>query len=524
MKKSILIKNKGLLSVVIALLLLLTDCTLDEEVYSIYTPDTYYDNETQVLSSLSGIYRNFCLLSQGGQPYRVIELSADQLMIPGRSNGWWVSETFYQLMEHTWTADLNYRPYGSFFSIVGQTNALIASLELSNLDGLDNAKAELRSLRAYAYFLLMDLYGNVPIFTAAKVEAADLPKQNTRVEVFDFIVSELTDALTDLPSQNDVGSEYYGRFTKEAAYSLLATIYLNAEIYTGTAHYDDVLTYTNLVINSGAYSLLTDYAEVFAYDNEENAEQIFSGVYTPNITGGLGQAFTIKNLPGISGGLFDLPYTPQNGYAVRQGLLDLYEDQDVRKKMFLGGCGPLIDPRNGDTVMVENVVTDANSTLYELGISTSGPVPYITVALTALRDQPLNAGIRWLKWGLDPDTNGGQDNNDFAFLRYADVLLMKAEALLRSGGDIDDAIALINQVRDRSNASSLETLTLDDIIDERGRELCFEMTRRRDLIRFGKFTESWEFKDDDDGSFRTLFPIPPSELSSNPNLVQNPGY
>jgi len=379
----------------------------------------------------------------------------------------------------------------------------------------------LQALRAYAYFFLMDLYGNVPIFTGAKVDANDLPEQNTRTEVFNFVVDELTEAAKYLPSQNDVGSEYYGRLTKEAVYALLATVYLNAEVYTGTAHNDDVISYADLVINSQAFELLPDYFDNFVYNNEENAEFIFGGVYTPDISGGIGHPLVQKVLPGIAGGLFGLPYTPQDGFCTRESVMDLYEDQDVRKEMFLS-YGPLIDPRNGDTVMVESVVPDGNSVLYEKGKSSTGPVPYDIIPLTGIRSQPMNAGIKWVKWGLDPNTVGGSAGNDIAFLRYADVILMKAEALARKG-DFGQALPLINQIRERSNASTLTSLTLDDILDERGREMAFEMARRRDLIRFGKFTDAWEFKDASE-SFRNLYPIPQTALDANPKLEQNPGY
>lgn len=524
MKKNIISKiNKRLAIFTGTLLLMFPSCSLDEDVYSLYTPETYYENETQVLSTLSGIYRNFARICSMGQAYRIMEVSTDEQNVLGRINGWWQNTTFLELMEHTWTADNSYIDSGwdTFFEIVGQTNALIASLEKSDLD-VEDVIAELQALRAYAYFFLMDLYGNVPIFTNAKVEATDLPEQNTRTEVFDFVVSELSDAAQILPSQTDIGSEYYGRFTKEAMYALLATIYLNGEVYTGTAYYSEAITYADLVINSGAFSLLPDYFDNFVYDNEENAEMIFTGVFTPNSTGGIGHPFVQKTLPSISGGLFDLPYSPQNGFGTTEAIYNLYEDEDVRKEMFFP-YGPMINPNNGDTVMVESVVTDGTSALYVEGESTEGPVPYVITEPTGLQNQSMTAGIKWIKWGLDPETNGGSAGNDVAFLRYADILLIKAEALIRNGSTSDEALSLVNQVRERSNASTLTSIEFDDILDERGRELAFEMTRRRDLIRFDKFTAAWQFKEESE-DFRNLYPIPRAARDANPNLEQNPGY
>lgn len=526
MKKIKYTINRKLAICAAALLLMFQSCGLEEDIYSVYTPETFYANETQVLSSLSGVYRNFAQISGMGVEYRVLELSADQVLTHGKIQGWWANNDFEQLMEHQWDADHNYLngTWNTFFGTVGQTNALIDALEASTLSEEDIIRptAELRALRAYAYFYLMDLFGNVPIFTAPKVDPNNLPEQNTRTEVFNFVVDELKQAADVLPSETEVGEEYYGRLTKEAVYALLATTYLNAEIYTGTAQYAEAIEYADLVINSGAYSLLLNYFDNFAPDNQGNAEFIFGGIYTPNIPGGIGHPLVQKVLPGISGGLFGLPYTPQNGFGTRPSVVALHEDEnDVRKQVYLPH-GPLQDPRTGDTVMVERIVPDNNSQLYVPGESTEGPVPYVIIPATGIRNQPMNAGIKWIKWQIDPNTNGGNAGNDIAFIRYADILLVKAEALARTG-DMAGALTLVNQVRERSNAAPLTSLTLEDILDERGRELAFEMTRRRDLIRFGKFTDAWEFKEASE-PFRTLYPIPKRAIDANPKLKQNPGY
>ncbi len=172
--------------------------------------------------------------------------------------------------------------------------------------------------------------------------------------------------------------------------------------------------------------------------------------------------------------------------------------------------------------MVESVNLFGTSILYVEGKSTTGPVPYLTVKETGLWDQPMNAGMKFIKWDLDPNTNSGNANNDVAFFRYADILLMKAEALARKS-QFNDALLLVNQIRRRSNASEFLTLTLNDILDERNRELTFEHTNRRDLIRFGKFNDAWEYKEASP-SYKCLFPIPKSAMDANPKLVQNPEY
>lgn len=516
--------KKQLAVYAVALSVVFPGCDLTETPQSVFTPDTFYSNDFAVLSSLSGVYRDFATIPTMGGPYRVLELCTDQVVVHAKIQGWWDSPRFHELARHEWDATHPWITgmWNSLFGTVGQANALIASLNQSEIGNLEGPIAELRALRAYAYFYLMDLYGSVPIFTDRKVDPNNLPEQNTRTEVFDFVVDELSAVAEVLPSATEVGMEYYGRLTKEAVYALLAITYLNAEVYTDTPQYDQAITYAERVIDSGAYRLVDDYFANFVHDNENNDEMIFAGVYTPNEPGGLGHPFVQKVLPGISGGLFGLPYTPQNGFGTRPSVVALYEDQDVRKDMFITP-GPLTDPRNGDTVMVERIVPDGNSVLYQPGVSTEGPVFYEIINADGIRNQPMNAGIKWIKWGLDPNTNGGNAGNDIAWIRYADILLIKAEALLRSGGNSAEALALVNQVRERSNASTLTSLTLDDILDERGRELAFEMSRRRDLVRFGKFTDPWEFKDASE-DFRNLFPIPQDAIDANSKLQQNPGY
>lgn len=522
MKKSIKKINKQLLIVTLALLMVFPACDLSEQPHSVFTPDNYYSNQSSILTSLSGVYRDFATISSMGPAYRVLELTTDQVVVHAKIQGWWDGPDFHNLARHEWTP--SHAWIGDFwdqlFGTVGQANALINSLRSSDLEDLEGPIAELRALRAYAYFYLMDLYGNVPVFTDPKVDPNDLPEQNTRSEVFQFVTEELSAAAQVLPSENEVGEEYYGRITKEAVWALLATTYLNSEVYTDTPQYDMAIQYADSVINSGAYRLLDDYHANFAPDNANNDEMIFGSVYTPNETGGIGHPFVQKVLPGISGGLFGLPYTPQNGFGTRPSVVEQYEDQDIRKDMFMTP-GPLTDPRTGDTVMVERIVPDGNSQLYVEGESDEGPVPYEIINATGLRNQPMNAGIKWIKWGIDPNTDGGNASNDIAWIRYADILLIKAEAQFREG--VGNPLSLVNQVRRRSNASELNSLELQDFLDERGRELVFEMSRRRDLIRFGQFTEPWEFKEASE-EFRRLFPIPSEALDANPNLQQNPGY
>lgn len=515
-----------------AFLLVFSACDIVEQPDSVFTPDTFYSNESAVLASLSGVYREYAG-RQRYTNYRLQHMCTDQGIIHAKIQGWWDLPVWHQSHLHTWDAT-NFEINGvwnGLFQIVGQTNALIASLNNSEVGNLEGPIAEMQAMRAFAYFHLLDMYGNVPIFTDPKVDPNNLPQQNTRTEVFDFVVNELVEAAEVLPSQADVGMEYYGRLTKEAAYAKLAYTYLNAEVWTGTPQYDQAIEYGNRIINSGAFSLLDNYFDNFAPDNGNNAEMIFSAVNEPGDAGGIGHTFVLKSLPGITGGLFGMPHTPQNGFSSTPTAVALYENQDDRRDMFFIPGEEFTDPRTGTPVMVETIVPDGNSVLYDPSKSSTGPVEYELIPADGLRNQAMNAGIYWLKWGVDPNTQGnGQAGNDFAFIRYADVLLIKAEAILRSGGNSGEALALVNQVRERSNASTLNSITLDDIIDERGRELIFELKRRTDLIRFEgdqgatMFNDPWDYGKQTSQEFRNLFPIPQNAIDANPNLEQNPGY
>ena len=502
-------------------------CELEEEPFSLYSPETFYSNESEVLAAMSGVYRQLAAPHREGAVFRVFELPADLWVVHAKIQGWWETPNIQQLNDHTWDAGHRWVriAYNNvLFNIVGQTNSVIPSFENSGLE-LDGPIAEMRASRALAYFYLMDGWGNVPVFTEPVVDPNNLPEQTPRAEVFDFVVSEFELAAQDLPSKADVSADYYGRWTQEAVYGFLATIYLNAEVYTGTAQYGRAAEYADLVINSGSYSLLSDYFANFSYDNEFNDEQLLSGVMTPNEPGGLGQQMVIKANFGIIG-LFGLPTTPQNGMAARPALYDRYEATDLRRSMFFY-YGNLVDPATGEDVMVERVVEDNNSTLFDAETSTEGPVPFNVIPATGLTGQPMNAGIKFIKWGLDPNPNGNDATNDLAYLRYADILLTKAEAILRGGGS-GDPTDLVNQVRTRSGATPLTSVTLDDVLDERARELCFEGLgiRRRDLVRYNRLTGDWPFKDPASigDSKRNLFPIPTEALDANPNLVQNTGY
>ncbi|GAA4442994.1 RagB/SusD family nutrient uptake outer membrane protein [Pontibacter saemangeumensis] len=504
--KNILIKVK----IIVLLSLVAGSCTdLDEEVFGRLSPDNYYQTEEEALSSVVGVYQSLSRVVDVGDAWRIAEFGTDEFFVPGRTSGGWFDEHNMEIMRHQVTPQNSAvsRAWGWYiFPTIGRANAVMQSLSDSpNAENLGSLIAETRALRAYAYFYAMDFWGNVPIFTEARVDPNNLPTTNSRAEVFDFVVSEMLAAAEELPSVNEVNSaEYYPRFTKEAIYAALATIYLNAEVYTGTPRWSEAVDMADKVINSGAYALEGKVGDVFLATNEENSQEIISSFsIDPTVNAGNNQ-FILYTQHALDKEKYGLPFTPANGYSTGPIALNRYEEQDERRELiaygpqyYLNGA-PLKDASGEQLVLV--------------------PIQDMTAAednegYKVLKYSPV--GVSWAGFNAD---------NDFVLMRYADVLLIKAEALFRTG-DVGTALTLVNQVRERSNASPLSTLTIADIEDERARELLWEGHRRRDMIRFGSYyTDTFGIKTGITEEWRNIYPIPTEQIVSNPNLKQNPNY
>lgn len=485
-------------------------CTdLHEDLYGRLSPENYYNNEGEVLSALVNVYSGIGYPIDGGNAFRTMELGTDEFVIPARSDGrWYDGGVWLELTHHAWTA-LNSRiasSWSSAFTVIGRANSFIESVSNSpNKDAYTSEIAEARVLRAYSYYFAMDLWGSVPLVTVARQNPRELPTNSSRTDVFDFVVTELKEAAPDLPSVTAVNrATYYGRVTRETAYSILALVYLNAEVYTGTAHWSECIAMCDSVINSKGYSLAAHFVDNFVADNDKSPETIFVRTIDPTQNAG-GNSFVIKSLHDSHRFKYNLPFTPQNGFTTTEIAYNRYQDGDVRKDMILHG--PQFDA-NGNPLPT---------------ISGSGNL--VLIPHQDISNSAENEGYRELKWQPDPNWVGSNGHNDLAIIRYAEILLTKAEALVRSGTNPSEALALVNQVRTRSHAAPLATLSLQDILDERGQELLFEGKRRQDMIRFGTYlTWTWKFKPDPDPDYKALFPIPQVELNANPNLKQNPGY
>ena len=227
----------------------------------------------------------------GGNAWRLLHMGTDEFIILARSDGRWLDGSVYiEFFEHKWTPVNNrLASYNAeVFRAIGSANAILESLQSSpNKDNLKAQIAEAKGLRAYAYFYAMDLWGNVPLVTTARIEPTNLPTNSTRKEVFDFVVAELTAAAADLPSVKTVNrTSYYPRMTREAAYAILALTYLNGEVYASKSYWPECIDMCDKIISTGSYELLTNYVSNFVPANEGSREFIYAISVDPNRTAG----------------------------------------------------------------------------------------------------------------------------------------------------------------------------------------------------------------------------------------------
>lgn len=368
-------------------------------------------------------------------------------------------------------------------------------------DEIQTYRAEARFLRALSYWHGIDLFGDIPLITENDLVGV-VPKQSTRTDIYNFIVSELNDIKADLPQS---GPSTYGRATAGAAEMLLAELYLNAGVYTGTTHYADALTAAQNVINSGAYSLDADYHHLFLADNGTSPEIIFpvtqDGVHTQTWGG-----VTFLVHASCGGSMSSTSYGIDGcwwGLRLKPEAYNNYAAGDLRPAYFY---------TTGQTVAVTSI-----------GDFTKGIAAPKFQNVTSLGA---------------PGSNPTFVDTDFPLFRLADAYLIYAEAQLRGGGgDATTALNYVNLLRvraygDSSGVITAPQLTLDFLLAERGRELLWEAHRRTDLVRYGLFTGNtyvWSWKGGVEAGTGTdprnnLYPIPANELIANPNLHQNPGY
>ncbi|MEQ9298683.1 MAG: RagB/SusD family nutrient uptake outer membrane protein [Cyclobacteriaceae bacterium] len=458
--------------------------------------------------------------------YALSEVSTDELLVPTRGTDWGDNGIWRTLHAHTWRPDHQYvlNAWNQMNQNVFRASEII---ETSSSTPLDIANAKF--VRAYSMYNVMDLYGQVP-FRDVFSDPSDNPSVLTRQEAYDFILRDLNEALSDLPITSPGGET--NRASRATANFLKAKLLLNAHIYngTGTPSGADLQGVIDAVdeIEADGFALEDDFFSIFkdASDSEEIwwvvasvGSRIWNGLHynqtsSENQGGGWNGFSTLAEFYDTFDGNPNSNF-PEDAEDERRGFVP---DAATADETNIGiGYGFLVGQQYG--------VTEWNGDGAPVSIGALNDRPgnplVFTKELPGLVGNNERNGIRVIKYHPVDDSF----RSHLIVFRFADAYLMRAEARLRNG-DAGTALAEINALRVLREAAPLASLTEDELLDERGRELYAEWWRRNDMIRFGQFTRDWEFKDP--GSVgdenRSLYPIPSDALLSNPNLVQNPGY
>jgi len=502
---------------------------LDEKVYDTITEDNFYKSEEQYASVIASVYAQIRAFTPFA--FDSESLTTDEALAPTRGNNWDEGGAWRKYHDHTWTYEHIYlgQLWTLGYNIVNKANETIYQFtKAKNQQYKNEFLPELFIARSYGYYYLINSYGNVPIVDRYDTPADYLPKNGAtfnegRKAAYDFAVKDITSNIASLSEQK--GGALYGRFNKWAAYALLAKYYLNAETWTGAAKWDECIAACDEIINKGGYALESDYFANFVSKNEGSTENIFA-IPFDNVRTEWGLIFYWYYLHYAEQAYYKTANQPWNGPCAIPSFIKSFNNKDKRKKGWL--IGLRITPK-GDTL---------KCTEDSKGMPLNYTVDFVNIYDG--KDKTIynhaNAreyfGARYAKYQIEPGLPGTSMGNDLAVFRYADILLMKAEALMRkNGGAVQEALGLVNTVRSRSfdkdpTPWTLATLTFDAILKERGWEFYNENMRRNDLIRFNKFVRGkWEFADrSGESDTRNVFPIPQAALGANSNLTQNPGY
>ena len=522
-----------------------TSCVdlLDESYGSVISEKFSPKNEQEVSYLVNAAYvpwRETMLLWNG--VVRAQELSADQDILPARPNGWVDGGIYKRWHQHIWTTDDDsvLQPWVRTYSGINTCNRLLSQIEDGFIKVDESIKedliSELKVLRASYYYILVDLYGNVPIVTDFK--DVTLPMQSNRTAVYDFIISEITNNIDNL--SETARGYYYGRINKWGAYTLLAKMYLNAEVWTGTPQWQKSIDACNEIINfaqtSNEYLLETNQRDIFVTNNENSKEIIFALPFDEiYVTDWNAFDFHMYTLASESQKTYNFTNVPWGGVCVTPQFVESFDPDDSRLN---------------DSFIFGQQYEASGQILRR---SDNGQPFIYKKDVPSIDRSDIVDGYRWGKFEYAQDITN-RLSNDFPVFRYADVLLMKAESLVRL--NLPGAGELVTQVRSRAFKNNpakaivtdqqLRTGSVYDygrrdenvttheggsdiqfgrMLDELGWEFTQEGRRRQDLIRFGVFsTKSWFSHDATNNKNRDVYPIPNSALLTNSNLKQNPGY
>ena len=578
---------------VLALAFLIAGCSLDETPLSKFDESEAYKSSTLVyVNTVASLYKKLNSRFKGGDDNfnYMSEFTADVLFLPGRQGDWVDGGKHQNAFRHRWDPSTDYirNLWNDSYSDIALCNSSLKKLEeikaLNTLDAtvVDSYIAEVRGIRAFYYMWLVDFFGRIPIVTSPDAGIGDV-KQSSRSEAYGFVRDELCEiipALTSAKSQ-DINSEYYARMTKAVGYAMLARLAINAAVFSQdnwnqgqfTGGIDKVepgvtaagksqtitlngkamnaweaVVYCQEQIKAEGYELAASFKDNFKNGNESSKENIFVEPMDDNVNRTSDTQITRSlhyNHASTIG------FSSWNGTAATVHALKVfnYKENATKENLYTTATFECDDPRFEISFFYGPC--SVNGVVVKAGQSEEYYPEGVYVGYEARNDFSTDdysdpwglwlvkwAGARIKKYEYDPTTSGqNYFNADRVIFRYADMLLLAAEAQYRLGNK-DKAIELVNQVRNRVGVEPVTDITIKDILDEKLREEIWEtMGRRGDQVRFGTYTEADEDKFEgvkhaivasdwvyDATGYTTVFPIPVSVISLNSNLTQNPGY
>jgi len=508
---------------------LVGDLTTDFTVSGV-TNTSYSGNGTvsDGLSSAFSSLRDAGTANHGGY-FSVQSVSSDEMAVTQKGGDWYDGGIWLDIHRHTQgTSNGPIKDtWNGGYNAIAQVNNAIKN------GGLDaNLTAQSKVLRAYLHWRLLDIYGRIRF-----VDENGASAQLSRAAGFAKIESELLSAIgiskvtasMDLSASALNTSDVKYRINQFAALGVLAKLYLNAEVYSGTPRWQEAHDAANYILENSSYRLsdssvsvpnpskrpavstdaekLTGYAAVFSPANYDNPEIIWSVEYDEATAGGMNFHHMTLHYASQYTYLFDSQ--PWNGYSALEEFYNSYTDGDARKTSnFI--VGPQTDYQG--------------STIVDLASDTSDPA--ITYS-TSINELEPNAGrtdgARLGKFSFKSFARNDLDN-DYPIVRLGDIYLVRAEAKARAAGNWSLALADVNTIRARAGVSALGSITAAEFLAERGREMFMESTRRTDLIRFDKWGAAWWKKSNSD-AYKIVMPIPSEAIQNSAGaLSQNTGY
>jgi len=524
--KNNFIKQTAIYATAIAVSLGAVSCSkLDEKVFGSKSIATASAGAST--ADLASVYGQLNQLS-GQYGWHALQVhSTDELLGPTRGTDWDDFGTWRKIHLHAVDGAHN-----QIFDTWNGLNGALFQATLVAEKSTGASQAEGKFLRAFFATQIMDIYGQVP-YRSATAGPDDIPEVKTRAQAYDWIMTDLDAAIAALPTFG-TGADMH-KANKQAAQFLKARLLLNKAVYKASptapagpytfdaADMNAVVSLVDAITASGKFKLSTSYWDNFKWDNYTASTELILS----RATNGAGKATQTGGNTGVTwatgmGTHYNQAFSGWNGFTTTSDFYNSFGDGDKRKYDSLGKMTEVSGFNAGFLAGQQYKYVDGKKVIVK---DRSGS-PLVFTPDVSLFFSTESKGIRTMKYPLRGDQMGFNEENEFVIFRYADAMLMKAEAISRgasaTGGET--ALSIVNAIRARSGAKALTAVTLNDILAERGRELYLEGTRRSDLIRFGKFNDPVIERPNKSDAFRVVYPIPNQAVSSNPNLKQNFGY